>query len=74
MKVKIEVCGYKMVPAGLRGMVQGHTERYHGGIKYSAVLLSPWVYCHVAVSSDIMSGMCCTNRQDTLGGLEHTRK
>jgi len=59
-------------------MVQGHTDRDHGGIKCSAALkhhLSSWVYCHVAVTSNIMFGItCCTSRRDNLGGLEHTRK
>jgi len=36
--VKIEVYGYKAVPAGVHGMVQGHTERDRGGIKCSAEL------------------------------------
>jgi len=35
---------------------------------------SSWVYCHVAVTSDMCGIMCCTSRQDNLGGLEHTRK
>jgi hypothetical protein len=41
MKAKIEVCGYKAVPAGVCGVVQGHTERDHGGIKCSAEFLTP---------------------------------
>jgi len=67
-----------VVPVGVCGMGQAHTERDRGGIKCSAGLkhhLNSWVFCHVAVTSDIMCGiMCCTSRQDNLGGLEHTRK
>jgi len=36
--VKIEICGYKVVPAEVCGMVQRHTERECGGIKCSAEL------------------------------------
>jgi len=38
MKAKTEVCGYKAVTAGLRGMVQRHTERERGRIKCSTEL------------------------------------
>jgi hypothetical protein len=33
VKAKTELCGYKAIPVGVRGMVQGHTERDHGGKK-----------------------------------------
>ena len=57
-----------------RGTLKGIVEE-KSAAQSSKHHLSSWVYCHVAVTSDIMCGiMCCTSRQDNLGGLEHIGK
>ena len=85
MIITVTNCESEKGYVAIRSFLRGHVEWSRGTLKgiveeKSAAQsckhhLSSWVYCHVAVTSDIMCGiMCCTIRQDNLGGLEHREK